>query len=244
MSDKDLDLEADSTEEDFDLVTDETEDLEAAMKEALEAVERASHEGRNVTAEIELISAEDSLPESQRGHTSDDPDVARLEKEVAELKDRSIRTLADFDNYRKRVERDREEERRFAAMEAIREFVTVLDNLERAIASNGSPEDLRTGLELILRQMRDLLKSFGVTRVATTGEAFNPQYHEAVSRFEDSNVAVPTVKEELQPGYLFHERLLRPAVVRVAMPEAKAEETVTPSDPLQSDDSEVKCSND
>lgn len=144
--------------------------------------------------------------------------VVRLEEEIAELRDRSIRTLADFDNYRKRIERERRDERRFAALETYRRVLDVVDNLERALGAGGSAEDLKTGVEMILRQIQELLRSGGVNRVPAVGQPFDPNVHEAVARFEDSEVEEPTVSDEMQAGYRMHERLIRPAIVRVAMP--------------------------
>jgi molecular chaperone GrpE len=145
-------------------------------------------------------------------------EVAKLEETVAELRDRSQRTLADFENFRRRVDRERQEDRRFAAFDTLREFLAVVDNLERALASEGSTDDLKVGVELIHRQMKDLMKNAGVERILALGEEFDPRFHEAVSHHEDLSVAVPTVSSELQAGYLMHDRLLRPSVVKVAMP--------------------------
>ena len=100
----------------------------------------------------------------------------------------------------------------------MRSFLAVVDNLERALASEGSVEDLKQGVEMILRQMGNLLTDSGVQRVAAIGQPFDPSVHEAVTRQEDPNVSAPTVSEELQSGYMMHERLLRPAVVKVSMP--------------------------
>jgi molecular chaperone GrpE len=200
-------------EEEFEIDPREAENLETAMREALEAVEHVSHkEGPR--------SATESSDEGSVDETASlaDYEVRRLQDEIADLRDRSVRTLADFDNYRKRIERERRDERRFSAFESLREFLGVVDNLERALASEGSAEDLKMGVELILRQMLDLLNTHGVVRVEAEGEPFDPSVHDAVSRHEEPSVEVPTVSDELQSGYKMHERLLRPAVVRVAMP--------------------------
>lgn len=150
------------------------------------------------------------------GSASDDVDALR--REIADLRDRSMRTLADFDNYRKRAERERSEVRRHVAAETILDFLDVVDNLERALAAGGSADDLKVGVEMILRQLEDLLRRRGVERVAAKGEAFDPTVHEAVSRQEDPEISEPRVVEELQSGYLMNDRLLRPARVVVAVP--------------------------
>lgn len=146
---------------------------------------------------------------------------ARLTREVEELRSRSVRTLADFDNFRKRNERERDEIRRYAATEAIREFVGVVDNLERALSAGGSADDLKRGVELIARQMQEALRRVGVQEVAAEGAPFDPAVHEAVSREESADVTAPTVIAAFQRGYLLYDRLLRPAMVRVAVPAEK-----------------------
>jgi molecular chaperone GrpE len=94
----------------------------------------------------------------------------------------------------------------------------VLDNLERALAAEGVAEDLRRGVEMIVRQLRDALRRYGMGEVAAVGARFDPKVHEAVLREESAEVDHPTVVAELQRGYLLHDRLLRPAMVKVAVP--------------------------
>jgi molecular chaperone GrpE len=185
-------------------------EIEDAIREALEAVEQTEGEG---------------------GEDEEDSDLQAtdLEAEVAELRERSMRTLADFENYRKRIQRERTEEARYANVPIIKEFLTVVDNLERAQVAEGAAEDLQKGVELILQQMEDLIRRFGVTRIDADGQEFDPNLHEAVSREEEADVEVPTVVEEFQPGYQIHDRLLRPAIVRVAMP-VSADEAAEPQE--------------
>lgn len=138
--------------------------------------------------------------------------------ETEELRERYLRLRADFDNFRKRNEREREELLRYALTEPLRELLPVVDNLERALAAQATGEDLRRGVELIAKQLRETLRRFGLTPVAALGERFDPKLHEAVMREESTAVQAPTVVTELQRGYLLHDRLLRPAMVKVAMP--------------------------
>ena len=176
-------------------------DLETAMREAVAAVEGVE-EGARPEAE-----ADDGAEE-----------VAKLRQEIADLRDRSMRTLADFDNFRKRSERERQELRRYALLEPMRELLTVADNLDLALSAQGSAEDLKRGVEMIHRQMQELMRRFGVTEVAAAGQPFDPTLHEAVSREESAEVKAPTVVAELRRGYRMHDRLLRPAMVKVAVP--------------------------
>jgi molecular chaperone GrpE len=134
------------------------------------------------------------------------------------MREKYLRALADFDNYRKRVERERGETARAALVEPLRQFLAVSDNLDRALRSGGTLEDLRSGVEMIQRQTGDLLRRFGVEEVPAVGEPFDPTLHEAVLRVEDPDVEEQTVSEEFQKGYRYHGRLLRPAMVKVAVP--------------------------
>lgn len=184
----------------LDVESAESADFDAVTREALAAVERV--EGGD----------------AQGAETSTAPDVARLEREIADLRDRAMRTLADFDNFRKRADREREDNRRYATTELLRDLVGVADNLDLALASSGSAEDLKKGVELTQRQLFDLLRRHGVREVAAVGERFDPARHEAVSTQPDPAATTPTVIEELRRGYTLHDRLLRPAMVRVALP--------------------------
>ncbi|HEX6200058.1 MAG TPA: nucleotide exchange factor GrpE [Thermoanaerobaculia bacterium] len=179
----------------IELDSDDQEDLEETMRQALEAVEGV-----------------------ERGASDTSADVERLEREIADLRDRSIRTLADFDNYRKRAERERQDMRRYALLEPMRELVEVVDNLERAAAAAGSADDLKQGVDMILRQLGDFLRRHGVVAIEAEGQPFDPAFHEAVSRQESDGIDEPVVAQELQKGYRLHERLLRPARVVVAVP--------------------------
>jgi molecular chaperone GrpE len=148
----------------------------------------------------------------------EDEEVAILRREIADLRDRSVRTLADFDNYRKRSDRERRDAVRYAAAAPLGDLLEVVDNLERALAAGGAADDLKLGVEMTLRQLEDVLRRHGVASVPASGERFDPAHHEAVSRLEDPDVEAPTVVEELQRGYRLHDRLLRPARVVVAVP--------------------------
>ncbi len=170
--------------------------------------------------------AREALAAVEGGAAADEPaedEVVRLQQEIADLRDRSIRTLADFDNFRKRAERERDQTRRYAAAELLRDLLGVVDHYRLALDAGGSAEDLKRGLELILRQVEDLLRRYGVREVAALGERFDPARHEAVAREESAAVSEPTVVEELRRGYQLHDRLLRPAMVRVAVPVAEGE---------------------
>jgi molecular chaperone GrpE len=141
-------------------------------------------------------------------------------REAAEAHSRHLRTLADFDNYRKRIERERVEWRRQSQEQLVGEILPVLDNFERALAAepgSGGNEGLRAGVELIHRDFLKALERIGVRPFSALGELFDPQRHEAVARVERGDVADQTVVEETLRGYLFHDRVLRPTQVVVAV---------------------------
>lgn len=157
-------------------------------------------------------------------------EVAQLRSESQSLKERLMRTLADFENFRKRTDREKEALRRFAIFDVVKDFLGVVDNLERAMAAAGSTDDLKQGLLMVLRQQQDVLKRYGVEPIEAEGKAFDPSVHEAVMREESEDVEVPTVRQEFQKGYLLHDRLLRPSMVTVAVPRSTDAESDGPAD--------------
>ncbi|HEX2224220.1 MAG TPA: nucleotide exchange factor GrpE [Thermoanaerobaculia bacterium] len=189
----------------------QTDDLEAAMREAVAAVEGVEAEARSEKQDA-------GGADGSTAGDADESELERLRRENADLRERSVRTLADFDNYRKRSERERQDIRRYAVVEPLRELLGVMDNLELALSAGGSAEDLKRGVEMIHRQMQDLLRRLGAKEVPAVGQPFDPAVHEAVAREEDPTVKSATVKEELRRGYTIHDRLLRPSMVKVAMP--------------------------
>lgn len=140
-------------------------------------------------------------------------------REAAEAHDRYLRTLAEFDNYRRRTLRERDEWRRQGQEQALREILPVLDNFDRALAAEPQPGEagFRAGVELIRRDFLKALERLGVRPFDTIGEPFDPQRHEAVGRVERGDVRDQTVVAETVRGYLFHDRVLRPAQVVVAV---------------------------
>ncbi|MFT4113106.1 MAG: nucleotide exchange factor GrpE [Silvibacterium sp.] len=140
----------------------------------------------------------------------------RLKAERDALVDRLARTQAEFENARKREARERNEFRDFAVSGAVEQFLPVLDNFQLALKATGSAEQLRTGVELIVKQMEEALRSLNVQPVETVGTTFDPRVHEALEMVEKNDVPDDQVFEEVRRGYRIKERLLRPALVRVA----------------------------
>lgn len=149
--------------------------------------------------------------------------IGALEAEIARMRDALLRKQAEFDNYRKRVEKERQEFAAYAAAELIREILPVVDNLERALSARGDGADqrLREGVDIIYRQCQDVLKKAGLREVPADESHFDPHLHEAVERVETTEHEEGAVVEVLQKGYFLKDRLLRPALVRVAKPPAE-----------------------
>lgn len=159
--------------------------------------------------------------EASTGRPQAEPDaaLAELQREKQALQDRLLRTAAEFDNYRKRMERERRELSEYAASEILLELLPIVDNFERALQAPGGGGELeafRKGIELIHKQMLDLLRKRGVTPIDALGADFDPKFHQAVIHEASGEHREGEVMQELQRGYMLGERLLRPAMVKVA----------------------------
>ncbi len=148
--------------------------------------------------------------------------VAKIAAEKAELEDKYLRKHADFENYRKRMAKEKTEAIQYANTELMKDLLEVLDNLQRAQEAshdeNADMESVRNGVDLIAQTLFSTLNKSGLQRMETMGKEFDPQLHQAIANTEDENVQAPTVIEEYQAGYMLFDRVLRPAMVRVAMP--------------------------
>jgi molecular chaperone GrpE len=157
--------------------------------------------------------AKDAAPAEAAAEPSE---LDKLKAERDQLLDRVARMQAEFDNARKRAERERLEFRDYAAAGVIEQFLPVLDNFDLALKSTGSTEQLRSGVALIVKQMEEILRQLQVAPVPTVGEAFDPRVHEALGAVERDDLPDQHVAEEVRRGYKLRDRLLRPALVRVA----------------------------
>ena len=147
-----------------------------------------------------------------------EPDAAALAKERDELRDRLLRKTAEFDNYRKRVDKERRELSEWAAADVISDVLAVLDDFDRALEAEAPPEaqGYRAGVELIRRQLGETLRKRGVTPLDALGADFDPHLHQAVAYEESPGAREGEIVGELRKGYRLGDRLLRPAMVRVA----------------------------
>ncbi|MGD0783399.1 MAG: nucleotide exchange factor GrpE [Candidatus Aminicenantales bacterium] len=148
-------------------------------------------------------------------------EIERLDREIAEIKDKYLRAAAEMDNTRKRLEREKSDFLLFAQADLFKELLAVLDNFERALRTGEEPEGkggFQEGIELIHKQLTDLLRKRGVTPVERPDRRFDPAVHQAIVTEEKEGLTEAEVGEELQKGYFFHDRLLRPALVKVWLP--------------------------
>ena len=144
-------------------------------------------------------------------------DLEKLRAERSDLFERLARLQAEFDNYRKRAAKENAEYRDYAVSDAARSLLPVVDSFTLALKNSAAkPEDLRKGVELIFKQLQDVLQKLNIERIPAQGEPFDPRMHEAIEMVETDEAPDHHVLEELQPGYRIKGRLLRPAMVRVA----------------------------
>jgi molecular chaperone GrpE len=157
-----------------------------------------------------------SEPRASEGDPRDQ--VVRLQAERDALFDRLARQQAEFENLRKRSAREQAEFRDYATANTVKSLLPIIDSFDLALKAqgNGNGSDLRKGLELIRKQMDEVLAGIGVQRVPAQGEPFDPRFHEAIEMVESSDTPDNQVLDELQRGYKLKDRLLRPAMVRVA----------------------------
>ena len=166
--------------------------------------------------------------------------IAALEKEVADLTDKLLRKQADFENFRKRMLREREDAARYANASLLSDIIGLIDDFERAIKSAEESRDFATflqGISMIEKQFVEMLETrWGLKRFTSVGEGFDPNRDEAVHRVEGPAGTRPTVVEDYQKGYYLHERVLRPARVKVMVPAA---EGTQPGQPMNRRNREI-----
>ncbi len=156
-------------------------------------------------------------------------ELAKLTADLEELRQTLLRRQADFDNYRKRIEKERFEDAKRATARVVEGLIPVIDGFEHALAAHREAEyeSYRKGFELIYKQLLDHLAKLGVERLDPVGKPFDPHLHQAVDRAETKDHDDGTILQVFQPGYVFHGRVLRPAMVRVAVhPKPASKEAV------------------
>jgi molecular chaperone GrpE len=148
--------------------------------------------------------------------TGPEAEIQILKAERNSLLDRLARAQAEFENARRRAAKEQQDFRDFALADTIKTLLPVVDNFERALQTKSEPADFRSGVELIYKQLQDTLNKLGVRPIPAKGQQFDPHVHEAIEMVETPDAADHEVLEEWQRGYKYKDRLLRPAMVRVA----------------------------
>src|SRR5258707_7398746 len=158
-----------------------------------------------------------------------DAGVAKLATDLEDLRQTLLRRQADFDNYKKRIEKERGEDSKRTTARLIEALIPVIDGFEQALAAHREAEyeNYRRGFELIYKQLLDNISKLGVERIDPTGKPFDPHLHQAMDRTETTEHEDGAVLQVFQPGYVFHGRVLRPAMVRVAVRPAAASKANT-----------------
>ena len=153
------------------------------------------------------------------GTAKADAEMAKLTADLEELRQTLLRRQADFDNYRKRIEKERFEDSKRATARVIEGLIPVIDGFEHALAAHRESEydNYRKGFELLYKQLLDSVTKLGVERIDPVGKSFDPHLHQAVDRAETTDREDGAILQVFQPGYVFHGRVLRPAMVRVAV---------------------------
>jgi molecular chaperone GrpE len=191
------------------------------QKTELTEVDAPELEAPDPATELPAPTAEEELEDQLEGagdgtQQGTQTQIEQLTAERDRLLDRLARLQAEFENARKRAERERAEQRDFVTASAVEQFLPVVDNFELALKSTGSEKQLRSGVTLIVKQMEEILEKMQVKAVPTVGELFDPRVHEALGTVERDDIPDQHVAEEVRRGYKIRERLLRPALVRVA----------------------------
>jgi molecular chaperone GrpE len=191
-------------------------ELEAALREASEAIDDEGH-----------VKRADEPPPSEEFSGEE---IERMAGQLVENRDKYVRLLADFDNFRRRAHKDRQDVVKFGHENLVKDLLSTVDNLDRAIEhahqkDGGDLESLLQGVELVQRELYAVLAQHEVHTIDAAGAEFDPALHEAMAQVLDDSVPPNTVIEVLQRGYQLRDRLLRPARVVVAKPPAEDEET-------------------
>ena len=175
--------------------------------------------------ELPAQSVTDAPPGSERADEAAlKAELEQVRGERDQLLDRLARLQAEFENTRRREVKERQDARDYAVQNAVEPFLGVMDNFQLALKSDGTLEQLRAGVELILKQMEEALKGLNVQAVESVGTQFDPRIHEALGSIETTEFPDHQVLEEIRKGYRLREKLLRPALVRIASNAAQKSE--------------------
>lgn len=169
--------------------------------------------------EIEVIDPEETetVDNDEDKVESMQNEIESLQQEKEELQQRTLRIQAEFDNFKKRSQKEKEADQKYKAQAIVTELLPAIDNFERALETETTEDasSLVEGITMVYRQLQDALKSQGVEPIESVGESFDPNLHHAVMQIEDEEIESNTVVEEMQKGYMLKDRVIRPAMVKV-----------------------------
>ncbi|MGP4107219.1 nucleotide exchange factor GrpE [Virgibacillus sp. L01] len=185
--------------------TQTTEKVEGNEENITEVIDNTDQDG------VQQMGSDESKMENLKA------EVDQLKQEKEELHQRVLRTQAEFDNFKKRSQKEKEAERKYKAEVLVNELLPAIDNFERAlqVEVNDVGEGFVDGISMVYRQLKDALKAQGVEEIECVGDTFDPTVHHAVMQVEDEDMESNTVTEELQKGYMLKDKVIRPAMVKV-----------------------------
>ena len=166
-------------------------------------------------AEKEKTTTETKEKKSKKSSASAEQ-IKKLEEELQNQKDLLLRTAAEFDNFKRRTEKERIAAAEFTSANLLKKLLPVFDNVDRANAADKDSADYAKGVEMIVKMLTDAVKDLGLVELGAVGETFDPQYHEAVMHIEDENLGENVISNVLQKGYKIGDTVIRPAMVQVA----------------------------
>ncbi|WP_425320423.1 nucleotide exchange factor GrpE [Paenibacillus campinasensis] len=198
----------------------QAEHAEEMKETAPETVENSEAAEASSAPQSEQEPAADSEATETAGNNAAQEEIERLQNELSETQQRALRAQADFDNFRRRTQKEKEELAKYASSKLIQELLPVIDNFERALQASGDNpefESFSKGVNMIFRQMEQILAAEGLTAMNSVGQPFNPEFHQAIMQVESDEHEEGIVVEEVQKGYMLKDKVLRPAMVKVSM---------------------------
>jgi molecular chaperone GrpE len=193
----------------------EQKNQEQEQNKSHQAEENQAAEATYAAEETDAEQTQAADAAGSEGH----PELEQAKKAAEENYQRFLRTQADFDNFRRRTQKEKEEFAKYASLKLIEQLLPVVDNFERALAAskdNNDFESLAKGVNMIFRQLEQVLTSEGLQAMETVGTPFNPEYHQAIMQVESEEHEEGIVVEEVQKGYMLKDKVLRPAMVKVS----------------------------
>ena len=167
-------------------------------------------------ADTDVKQQEASNEKPEKKKSKKDLEIETLKQELEQKSDLLLRTAAEFHNFKKRTEREKTTVAEFAKAGLIKQLLPILDNIDRAAATDKENPDYIKGIEMIVKQFQGIAANLGIVEIASAGDTFNPELHEAVMHIEDENLAENVIAEVLQKGYKIGDTVIRAAMVKVA----------------------------